>query len=170
MKFSVAELTKSLATKPLSFSETVDVSELATSKENDIRAIGPVEVTGMVTLEKRNFIFSFTISGEMTLPCARTLVDVIYPFRFHVTEIFTNVANLDPEGEEVHHIENDTIDLYPYILENILLQMPYRVFSDEKGLIEGEGWQLYTEEQFTEEQANKVDPRMEKLKQWLDKQ
>lgn len=169
MKFSAAALKKSLVTQPFSFSQKVDVSELVASPDNDIREISLVQVDGICSLEKNNLIFSFNLSGEMTLPCARTLVDVPYPFQFQGTEIFTFSTNVDEEDEDVHQIVDDTIDLKPYILENIILNMPFRVFSNEKGLEHGEGWQLYTEEQFEDEQSSKIDPRMEKLQQWFDK-
>src|SRR5690625_3240987 len=139
----------------LSFKQVVDVQELSTLKNNDIRHIDDVEVVGICTVDKSEIIFSYTVSGEMTLPCARTLVDVLYPFRYEATEIFTTVAAKADEEEEIHFIQDDIIDLKPYILETILLQMPYRVFSNEKMIESGDGWSFYSEDSLADEKAKK---------------
>ena len=169
MKFSISEIQKNAFDGPVLFDETVDVSELE-SLNNDIRQIDPVQVKGMCTVDGDELIFNFAIKGKMTLPCARTLVDVIYPFDFQVTEVFTTstIVDEDDEEDEVHQIREETLDLIPYIKENIVLETPYRVFSDEKPLEEGEGWSFHEEETFEKEQKEKIDPRFAKLQKLLD--
>lgn len=168
LKFSVQQIKATAQEGPLSFKEKVDASELANIPSLDIREIGMVDVEGFCTIEKNDIIFSFTIEGEMILPCARTLVDVNYPFKFQATEIFTTDKRVADEEEDIHFIEDDFIDLTPYIFENIVVQMPYRVFSDEKMIEEGEGWSFYTEDEFDEMKKQKIDPRLEKLQQFFN--
>lgn len=171
MKFSAEEIKNSAILAPFSFEQFVDVSELANSPDNDIRQIDSVQVKGICTVENEEFIFTFTISGEMILPCARTLVDVIYPFQINATEIFTTSRHLnDEDKEEIHQIAEDTIDLTPFIFELILLKMPYRVFSNEKMIEDGDGWSFYLEDELKEKEAEQIDPRFAKLQQLMDKQ
>lgn len=169
MKFSTMEIRNNAFDGPFMFDEIVDVSELETLN-NDIKQIDPVRVKGMCTIDKDEFIFSLSIKGKMILPCARTLVDVTYPFDFEATEIFSTSDNLDEKDEEdgVHPLTEETIDLTPYIKENIILETPYRVFSNEKALEEGEGWTFYEQEQYESEKENTIDPRLAKLQNLLD--
>src|SRR5690625_4932356 len=82
MQFSIKKLENEAVDTPVYFDEMVDISNLALSKSNDIRKIDKVQVKGFVVAEKDEFIFSFTVTGKMILPCARTLADVDYPFEF----------------------------------------------------------------------------------------
>lgn len=156
--------------EPFVFDEMVDVSELE-SLNNDIRKIDPVQVKGMCTVDGDDLIFSYTIEGKMILPCARTLVDVEYPFNFDVSEVYTSTEREDSKNTDiiVHQISEDVLDLTPYIMENIILETPYRVFSDEKPLEGGQGWSYYTEDKLSVANADKIDPRLEKLKELLNK-
>lgn len=169
MNFSITTLRNETSFGAMTFDESVDVSELE-SLNNDIRKIDTVQVKGICTMDRDEFIFSFSIQGEMILPCARTLVDVHYPIEIQATEIFSTSLDIDEEDEEdgVHQITGETIDLTPYIKENIILTMPYRVFSDEKGLESGEGWALSTEDEFNKEKEETIDPRLAKLQSLLD--
>ncbi|MFC3040229.1 YceD family protein [Virgibacillus xinjiangensis] len=165
MKFTLGQIKKNAYNEPFTFDEKVDVSELETMN-NDIREIGPVRVAGKCFLQGEQIIFSFRINGEMILPCARTLVDVPYPFDIGADEVFTTSPHYSKEEEEdeIHPIEGEVLDLTPYIKENILLDIPFRVFSDgtsdqEEAPLEGRDWKLVTEE----EKEQTVDPRLKKL-------
>lgn len=170
LKFSIKKLRANVDHGPISFEQRIDVAELVQLPNNDIRQIDTVLVHGMCVVENNEIVFSYTIEGEMILPCARTLVDVTYPFRFRATEIFTTKFAEADEEEEIHFVAEDIIDLKPYILETILLQMPYRVFSEEKVIEDGEGWSFYTEESYAKEVEEKIDPRLAKLQQLLDEE
>jgi len=169
MKFSVTNLRNEAYVGAVSYDELVDVSELETLN-NDIRKIDAVRVKGICTMDKEELIFSFSIKGEMILPCARTLVDVAYPFDIKTTEIFTTALEISEQDEEegIHQILDETLDLTPYIKENIVLAMPYRVFSDEKALESGEGWSFQTEDDHKKKKEETVDPRLAKLQRLLD--
>src|SRR5690625_7105995 len=122
MKISTIEIRNNVHHGPFTFDQLVNVSELE-SLNNDIKQIDPVQVKGMCTVDKDELIFSFTIEGKMILPCARSLVDVPYSFSIDATEVFTTSPQLDREDEEndVHQLLEETLDLKPYIKENIVL-------------------------------------------------
>ncbi|AUJ26786.1 MULTISPECIES: YceD family protein [Virgibacillus] len=171
MKFALAQLKKNAYKEPFTFSETEDVSELE-EMNNDIRHIGEVEVQGTCFFQGDNIIFSLRIHGEMVLPCARTLEDVHYPFAIQTDEVFTtSLYRSEAEIEaEIHPIDGEVLDLTPLIKENILLEVPYRVFSEEENsrpdyITEGKGWQ------FTSKQNNakSIDERFRKLESLFNK-
>ncbi|MRH42151.1 hypothetical protein GH741_05605 [Aquibacillus halophilus] len=168
MKIPVQKL-KFNGAEPLHFEEDVDVSDIV-EMNNDIRQIDPVQVKGNATMQGNEITFHFSIDGTMILPCARTLVDVKYPFQVDVIEVFSTSPYYKEEDEsEIHPVSGEMLDLTPYIKENVLLEVPFRVFSDDKevqenALTEGEGWELLSEKP-TEQ---KVDPRLQKLQSLLD--
>lgn len=170
MKFTLGEIRKHTNQKPFTFDDHVDVSELLTMN-TDIREINPVHVYGDCIQAGEQFIFTFRIKGEMILPDARTLDDVSYPFHIKAREIFTTSPYINEEEEEleIHPVKGEVIDLTPYIKEHILLDVPYRVYSDKDGdsntPISGNGWEFLSES----DKKSTVDPRFQKLQVLLDK-
>lgn len=169
MKLTINQIRKGSVNEPYSFDEQVDVGELE-ALNNDIRVITPVNVTGQVTTHGDEFYVHFHIKGKMTLPCARTLVDVPYPFEIDANEIFSTSAyyGKEEEEQEIHPIQGEVLDLTPYIKENILLEIPFRVFadhvdSDEAAPSNGKGWEFVSE---TKEEKS-IDPRLKKLESFL---
>lgn len=169
MKLTLGEIRKHALEEPYTFEENVNVSELE-QMNNDIRKINPVNVQATCIMQEDEIIVSLKIKGEMILPCARTLVDVNFPFDIKADEVYSISPYYDAEDEEneVHLVEGEVLDLMPQIKENILLSTPYRVFSDDKEAQEnapfkGEGWELITEEP----EKDSIDPRMKKLEQLL---
>lgn len=163
MKFTLAQIKKNAFNKPFPFSDEVNVSELE-QLNNDIRKIDPVLVEGTCRMQGDQFFFKFTITGQMILPCARTLVDVPYPFEIHAEEIFSSSPYYNEDDDaEIHAIHGEVLDLMPYIKENILLEVPFRVFSDELDsdvlVQKGKDWEVLSEKP-TEV---KIDPRFQKL-------
>ncbi|ALX47373.1 YceD family protein [Lentibacillus amyloliquefaciens] len=169
MKFSLGQIKKNSRDEPFSFDEHVDVSELETMK-NDIRQIGSVHVHGTAMDQGDEIIFTFNIDGKMILPCARTLVDVPYTFDIDTIEVFSESPYQDDDSDdEIHQIDGEVLDLTPLIKENIQLEVPYRVFSDDanaKGQAptEGDGWAFVSEEK----NEQKPDPRLKKLESLLE--
>lgn len=169
MKWFIHQLTK-YRQKGLEINEYVDLHELV-QVHQDLRAITPVHVVGRADIGSARVVFHLSLSGEMTLPCARTLVDVKYPFHIQTSETFL-LNDYDQETDEsTHAVHGDVIDLRPIVRELVLLEIPQQVFSDEVEPArngapqEGKGWKIVTEE----ERKNKVDPRMAKLAQLLEK-
>ncbi|WP_280769096.1 YceD family protein [Salipaludibacillus daqingensis] len=168
MKWSVQQL---LAFKKngLHIDESVDMSKIK-EIDREVREINPVKVKGDAFFTRDAVTFQLELSGSMTLPCARTLNDVEYPFSINATEIFQldEWATFDND-EDVHELEDDTVDLMPYLQERVLLEKPMRVFSELKegpAPESGEGWQLTNPD---EEQQQKIDPRLKELEKFFDK-
>ncbi len=128
-------------------------------ENTDIRRISPVKVNGFVSNNEENYELDINITGEMVLPCCRTLKDVNYPFVIHIDEI------IDENNDNSLEIIQNSLEIFPIVWQNILVDVPLRVLApdakDEP--IEGDGWRLITEE--TNEE--KVDPRLAKLKDYI---
>lgn len=167
MKISIQKIVRS---DLFQFDEIVDVSEVE-DWNNDIRQIDPVQVKGQAVAHGDEITCQFKVIGTMVLPCARSLLDVPYPFEVDVVEVFsTNPYYQAEDDSEVHPVDGEMLDLEPYIKENVLLEIPFRVFASEEqidkyGLNSGEGWEVVTEQP----QEDTIDPRMQKLQALLDK-
>lgn len=165
MKFTRSQIHKQAHISPFEFKTTLDMSELV-DLPNDLIAIDPVEIEGNVTLSSNErYIFSYKLTGTMILPCARTLAEVKYPFEVNAQEFFSPHAEED--SEEIKPVDGEVLDLTPYIKENILLELPFRVFSDDKSEAKapesGEGWAFVSEV----EQVDKIDPRLKQLESFF---
>ena len=98
----------------------------------------------------------------MVLPCSVSLKPTDYDFSF---EIDDNIAKLYEElGKTLKNDEN-TIDIFPIIWENILMEIPIRIVNDDihDVKMEGNGWKIITERTSDEE----INPELAKLKDLL---
>lgn len=131
-------------------------------KGTDLLKLNDVYINGFLNNDALHEIYlSLTISGVMVLPCAITLK----PVEHHFSTSFEGNLNeiLKEMDENARNVEN-TIDILPIIWENILIEIPLRVVSEEaKNLeLQGDGWRLVTKEETKE-----VNPALAKLKDLL---
>ena len=167
MKWTITQLQK-YRNKGLVLNETVDVSEI---KEIDkqIRDISPITVTGRVDINSNNITFHIHLTGMLTLPCARTFVDVQHPVDIETTETFL-LSEYDSQDDEFTTIvKGDVIDLMPVIRENLLLEVPMQVFCEDvnpegAAPTSGNDWAVVN----PDEQVKKVDPRLAGLAKFFD--
>ena len=164
MKWQIAKLLKT-STKQIEINEEVDFTD-AVKKNPDIRRLTPVLVTGEGTIYPATRIaeFDLTIEGEMTLACALTLDDVAYPFAAKLNPVFTWDADKhNPDSDD--YLVKDTIELASAVWQEIFIQIPLRVVKDsaheELAL---QGIEFVSAEEHAKEMENKVDPRLEVLK------
>lgn len=167
MKWSVQQL-NTLKNKGITIDEMVDVSSIK-DINSEIREISAVHVVGKGAFTSQAITFSLDIKGEMILPCSRTLRDVPFPFQIHTIEMFKlhDWVGFEEDDEDIHELENDTVNLIPYINQAILLEIPIQIFCDG---LEGEAppsgndWELLTEENKKE----RIDPRLADLAKFFD--
>lgn len=113
-------------------------------KGTELIALENVKVTGTIALLYENYHIEATISGTMVLPCAITLEEVKYPFTITIDEDFEELFEKDQK--KYKKCEN-SIDILPIIWENILMEIPMKVVSENAKDVhlEGEGWRLITD-------------------------
>ena len=115
-------------------------------KQGNLLDLKDVIIQGYMTKDcLDNIILDVEVTGTMILPCAITLKPVNHPFE---VKINGNIEELMEEiDENTKKIEN-TIDILPIIWENILMEIPMKVVSDDESLstLKGDGWRVITEE------------------------
>lgn len=129
----------------------------------DVRKLDDLKITGYINKDVMNNLYiELSANGEMILPCAVTLNDVKYPFSF---EISGELEQIIEEIEDFSKKSENSIDIFPIIWENILMEIPMKVVSEEAKnyKAEGNGWKLITESDAHEE----INPELAKLKELL---
>lgn len=142
--------------------EVIVDSELL--KETDIIELKDTLVKGFITKDDLNsYNLNVIISGTMVLPCSVSLKPTNYEFSCSIDE---NIEELLEElGKTLKNSEN-TIDIFPIIWENILMEIPMKVTSpDAEGVkLQGDGWKLVGEEE------NDGNTALEGLKDYYKKE
>ena len=115
----------------------------------DLLKLEDVKITGELFKNSLgNIELNVDVEGVMVLPCAITLKPVDYPF---LITINGEIEELMENMEENERNFKNTIDILPIIWENILMEIPMRVVSEEaKNMdmnISGDGWKFVTEEE-----------------------
>jgi len=129
----------------LIFNEVITLDE-EMYKDTDIRSLSPLDVSiNIHRVTDSDYNMDLNIKGTMVLPCSVTLKDVNYPFEVK-TEV--KVSNNDENDEEYVKIMQNNIDIIPIIWQNIVLEIPLRVVSEDisDSPIEGDGWKLIRED------------------------
>ena len=115
----------------------------------DLLKLEDVKITGELFKNSLgNLELNVDVEGIMVLPCAITLKPVDYPFLITITgEIEELMENME---ENERNFQN-SIDILPIIWENILMEIPMRVVSEEakdKDMnMSGDCWKFVTEDE-----------------------
>ena len=132
-------------------------------KNTEIRKLDNLNIKGYINKNVLNRIYiDITVNGQMILPCSVTLKDVPYSFEFNIKGDFDEIIE---EIEDFSKKSENSIDIFPIIWENILMEIPMKVVSDDAKdfKIEGNGWKLITDDDMHEE----INPELAKLKDLL---
>ena len=149
MQFDVIRLNNNIE-KVITINETYSFTQ-DELMGTDLLKLENVKVEGeMFKNSLGNIELNVDVEGVMVLPCAITLKPVNYPFAITISgEIEELMENMQ---ENQRNFQN-TIDILPIIWENILMEIPMRVVSDEaknKDInMSGDGWKFITEEEET---------------------
>ena len=114
-------------------------------KDTDIIKLDNLKIKGYITKNSLDeYIIDINVNGIMVLPCSISLKPVDYKIDINIEE------NISENYESVKNFENNqkTIDILPIIWENILMEIPIKVVSDDLSDIKtkGDGWELITDE------------------------
>ena len=124
MKWTLGQLAK--MSKPIAVDYELNL-ENELSKMPDVKAISMVKVSGVgYELGFDEYVFSLDINCILTMTCAISLEDVLYPLNIHTDEIFKTENN---DGDDVNLVTN-VVDLDSVILSNIIMQIPMKVVKE----------------------------------------
>lgn len=150
---------KNRSTKKLTIHENVIVDKELLN-QTELMDLKDVDVEGDLFLDSLDeYQLSIEIHGIMILPCAITLQPVDYPF--HI-EVEGNVYDLMNEIDENAKKSENSIDIFPIIWENILMEIPLRVVAEDakEVTMAGDGWRFVTDT----ETKKSTNSELEKLK------
>ena len=125
--------------KVIEINETIVFSS-SDLKNTSIKKLDKVYVTGTINkVSDESVDLKININTVMTLEDSVTLEEVNYPLNIDINKI---VGNVDDDSEYYKILQN-TLDILPIVWENIVLEVPLRIVSNEREtVIEGDGWSL----------------------------
>jgi len=149
--------------------EYIEIDEVITYNEEyaantDLIDLKNTTVKGTLSKDSiDNINLDVTLEGVMVLPCAITLKPVDYEFKCVISG---NIEELYEEIDKNEKKYENSIDILPILWENILMEMPMKVVSNDlsDAKTEGDGWKLITEKENTY-----INPELAKLKDLLEK-
>lgn len=129
----------------LEYKDLITIDE-SLYKNTDIIRLNPVD-TNIIIKRVTDFSYNMHLSlkGVMVLPCSITLKEVEYPFDI---ENDIKISNEDEFDDECVKINQNSIDIIPIIWQNIVLEIPIKVVSDDayNKDLSGNGWKLIRED------------------------
>jgi uncharacterized protein len=131
-------------------------------ENTDLIGLENVKTKGIILKDEVDYELNIDVEGMMILKCSITLEPVHYPFNIKISGKLEEI--IEETSGNIKKNEN-TIDIFPIIWENILVEIPMKVVSEnaKNFQAEGEGWKLITEN----EPIKENNPELEKLKKLL---
>ncbi|WP_125761000.1 YceD family protein [Companilactobacillus hulinensis] len=161
--------------KPFDFNEELDLKKELMERSEDIIDVGIAKVDGQLFNDNGLVISDIKVETMVTMPSTRSLEPVELPLKFRINEAY-NIDDIDTEELDENTIiipiddEHPTIDVYESVLDNILLNIPSRVLTEEeasgKNMPAGKNWEVISEEDYNKqkEEDKQVNPEFAKLK------
>ena len=122
-----------------------------------ILELNNVSMKGQITKNFDKLHLNLKVEGVMILPCSISLKPTKYPFLSQIDDDLDNLL------EDFDKNEANTLDIFPIIWENILMEIPLKVVNDDLSDVktEGDGWKFITSKE------ERINPELEKLKDLL---
>jgi uncharacterized protein len=148
--------------------DKIDINEKLTVDSKTLEESGIIDlkdtlVKGFIQKDDiASYNINVVVSGTMVLPCSVSLKPTDYEFSCNIDD---NIDNLLEELGKTLKKDENTIDIFPIIWENILMEIPIRIVNDDihDAKMEGDGWRIITERSSDEE----INPELAKLKDLL---
>lgn len=132
--------------KSIDIDKSIDMSSIDLSNTS-IRKLNNTYFKGKITrLDDDTFSIVGILSGTMVLPDDITLEDVDYNYEIQIDE---NFGESTENSENNIEIVQNTIDILPFLWQNIIVEIPLKIVSDKNKdkTIEGNGWRLISEDE-----------------------
>ncbi len=168
MKWSLQELNKKHSVE---FETAFNLKQELTSREPEILDVSEILVNGRVDADGGIYSLNFTADYTLTMPSSRSLAPVEVPMMVTVSELFATQAyfeanQADLDADMLFILDKDLIDLAESVADNILLEIPLRVLTDEEKqsdeLPSGSAWQVLSEDDYAALQAQPEPAEVEK--------
>ena len=130
----------------------IDIDETYKFKEEELKtleisSLDDLKIEGSISLNALKEVYlDLTLTGTMVIPCAVTLKPVNYPFNINIEGTIEEIdGNLEKKCQKSQNI----LDIFPIIWENVLMEVPMRVLSEDayNYKIAGDGWSFNNDDQ-----------------------
>lgn len=126
--------------------KSIDMSSVDLSNTS-IRKLNNTYFKGKITrISDDTFSIVGILSGTMVLPDDITLEDVDYNYEIQIDE---NFGESTENSENNIEIVQNTIDILPFLWQNIIVEIPLKVVGDKNRnkTTKGNGWRLINEDE-----------------------
>lgn len=164
MKIDLSSILKEVGSK-----QHIEISEAMDFHDEPLELTKPVNVNADITNTGKSILLKGVVSTEIKLDCGRCLNKYNFPLHFRIEEQYCKnskdykdiTGEIELTDEDfVYLIEEDnTIDLYEIIRQNIIAQIPIKPLCS----LDCIGIQVITD---TKEE---IDPRFAKLKEFKER-
>ena len=126
-------------------------------ENTNILELNNIKIKGEINNGIEDYHLKLSIEGTMILPCSISLKPTKYPFSIEIDDDLSEFLEENIENNQ------NTIDIFPIIWENILMEIPLKVVNEDLSDVkkEGEGWKFITDKE------ERINPELEKLKDLL---
>ncbi|WP_256761468.1 DUF177 domain-containing protein [Cohnella sp. WQ 127256] len=160
------------AGQPLDLQGTLDMSDLF-QNNSEYSPLSPMKFDVTAQAVGDRILVSGQLSCDIRLQCSRCLekfdetISVPFEEQFRIIEDSETEVS---ENDDAVPVSEERIDLSPYLLEGLVVQLPYAPLCSEdcKGLCLDCGKNL--NEQSCGCNTEKIDPRMAALQDWFKSQ
>lgn len=167
VKWTLSDLVRERAVN-VEFDEDVDIDASSFDQSSLINDVKDVHISGRGILDESDnrFYVKLNVTGIMLVPDAVTGEEIEFPFDTETDEVY---AFDETSDDGVRVVTNEVIDLLPAVIDNIMLEVPIQVTNaSSEDYPHGDGWQVYTEEEYEKSQGQRIDPRLAKLKEFKE--
>ena len=150
----------------LAFDQELDLLKELQNSNPEILDLKNVTATGRVAYDTGLYVLDYQLSYTIVLASSRSMEPVELQESYPVTEVFAEDVQSDADIEALEEdlilpIEDGKIDLSESVADNILLNIPLKVLTPEEeagqGFINGNDWQILSEEEYQAAQAVKKE-------------
>lgn len=150
----------------LAFDQELDLLKELQKRNPEILDLKNVTATGRVAYDTGLYVLDYQLTYTIVLASSRSMEPVDLQESYPVTEVFAEDVQSDADIEALEEdlilpIEGGKIDLSESVADNILLNIPLKVFTPEEedgqGFIEGNDWKILSEEEYQAAQAIKKE-------------
>lgn len=156
MKWNITEIEKK---KFIKFDEKLNLTEALKTRSNEILDCQIISANGQISYEDSLYLLEYQLETVVTLPSSRSLAPVKFPLDVHIFEQFSSENSNETEENLIISLETDEISLDDSILDNILLEIPLQILTEEEKLSDelpsGNKWKVISEEEYQKQQEDK---------------
>ncbi|HIW11787.1 MAG TPA: DUF177 domain-containing protein [Candidatus Salinicoccus stercoripullorum] len=165
MRWSLTQL-KKFSDESIAVNEKIQFKEITDRK--DVLGLSGTSVEGEMHVGASRVGIDLTIDTVVYMLDSRTSENIEVPLHIESYEEFDEEAEETDELDENVHPVTHTLDLEPVVRELIVVNLPNVVTESDEVPAGGRNWSVMTEDELADEEEQKVDPRLSKLKSLLE--